>query len=59
MLCSNTFIKLSPGDVLICGTPTGAGARLNPPKWLKPGDIVEVKVDGIGSLINSVQDEVI
>ena len=55
----STFIELSPGDVLICGTPTGAGARLNPPKWLKPGDIVEVKVDGIGSLINSVQDEVI
>ncbi len=53
----STFIELSPGDVLICGTPTGAGARLEPPKWLKPGDIIEVKVDGIGSLINTVEDE--
>ena len=33
--------------MLICGTPTGAGARLEPPKWLKPGDIIEVKVDGV------------
>ena len=53
----STFIELSSGDVLICGTPTGAGARFDPPKWLKPGDVVEVKVDGIGNLINSVQDE--
>ncbi len=55
----STFIELSPGDMLICGTPTGAGARFDPPKWLKPGDVVEVKVDGFGSLINTVQDEVV
>ena len=55
----STFIELSPGDMLICGTPTGAGARFDPPKWLKPGDLVEVKVAGVGSLINTVQDEVV
>ena len=52
----STFIELSPGDMLICGTPTGQ-ARFDPPKWLKPGDMVEVKLDGIGSLVNTIQDE--
>ena len=53
----STFTPLGPGDILICGTPTGAGARLDPPQWLKPGDVVEVEVEGIGVLRNPVADE--
>jgi 2-keto-4-pentenoate hydratase/2-oxohepta-3-ene-1,7-dioic acid hydratase in catechol pathway len=54
----STFTTLVPGDVILCGTPTGAGARFDPPVWLKPGDIVEVTVEGIGTLRNSIADEV-
>ncbi|SMX43164.1 fumarylacetoacetate hydrolase family protein [Maliponia aquimaris] len=53
----STFCTLVPGDVLICGTPTGAGARRDPPVWLKPGDVVEVEAEGIGVLRNGVEDE--
>ena len=53
----STFTELVPGDVLICGTPTGAGARFDPPIWLKPGDVVEVEAEGIGILCNGVEDE--
>jgi 2-keto-4-pentenoate hydratase/2-oxohepta-3-ene-1,7-dioic acid hydratase in catechol pathway len=55
----STFTTLMPGDVIITGTPTGAGARFDPPIWLKPGDVIEVEADGIGSLRNTVADEVI
>jgi 2-keto-4-pentenoate hydratase/2-oxohepta-3-ene-1,7-dioic acid hydratase in catechol pathway len=53
----STFCTLVPGDVLVCGTPTGAGARRDPPVWLKPGDVVEVEAEGIGVLRNGVEDE--
>ena len=53
----STFTPLEPGDVLICGTPTGAGARFDPPKWLRPGDVIEVSADGLGTLRNGVRDE--
>ncbi len=53
----STFTTLVPGDVLVCGTPTGAGARFDPPIWLKPGDVIEVEADGIGILRNTVADE--
>jgi 5-carboxymethyl-2-hydroxymuconate isomerase len=53
----STFTTLKPGDVIATGTPTGAGARFDPPRWLKPGDVVEVSVSGIGTLKNSVIDE--
>jgi 2-keto-4-pentenoate hydratase/2-oxohepta-3-ene-1,7-dioic acid hydratase in catechol pathway len=53
----STFTTLEPGDVILTGTPNGAGARFNPPKWLVPGDVVEVEVEGIGVLSNSVADE--
>lgn len=55
----STFMTLQPGDVIVTGTPTGAGARFDPPKYLAPGDVVEVSVDGIGTLSNTVEDEVI
>jgi 2-keto-4-pentenoate hydratase/2-oxohepta-3-ene-1,7-dioic acid hydratase in catechol pathway len=53
----STFCTLAPGDLIVCGTPTGAGARFDPPIWLKPGDVIEVEADGIGILRNGVEDE--
>jgi 2-keto-4-pentenoate hydratase/2-oxohepta-3-ene-1,7-dioic acid hydratase in catechol pathway len=53
----STFITLVPGDVIVTGTPTGAGARFDPPRYLKPGDVVEVEADNIGTLRNGVIDE--
>ena len=53
----STFTTLVPGDVIVTGTPTGAGARFDPPVWLKPGDVIEVEADGIGLLRNGVVDE--
>lgn len=53
----STFMTLRPGDVIVTGTPTGAGARFEPPRWLKAGDIVEVEVAEIGTLRNTVADE--
>ncbi|WP_170763897.1 fumarylacetoacetate hydrolase family protein [Ruegeria lacuscaerulensis] len=53
----STFMTLQPGDIIVTGTPTGAGARFDPPKYLAPGDVVEISVDGIGTLRNSIEDE--
>lgn len=53
----STFATLKPGDLIVTGTPTGAGARFDPPRWLKPGDVVEVEVPRIGCLSNTVVDE--
>jgi 5-carboxymethyl-2-hydroxymuconate isomerase len=53
----STFTTLRPGDLIATGTPTGAGARFDPPKWLVPGDLVEVEAAGIGVLANRVEDE--
>jgi 2-keto-4-pentenoate hydratase/2-oxohepta-3-ene-1,7-dioic acid hydratase in catechol pathway len=55
----STFMTLQPGDIIVTGTPTGSGARLDPPQYLKPGDVVEVEVNGIGTLRNTVEDEVL
>ena len=55
----STFMALKAGDIIITGTPTGAGARLDPPRYLKPGDVVEIEVEGIGTLRNGVADEVV
>ena len=53
----STFVTLQPGDIIFSGTPTGAGARFDPPIWLTPGDVVEVSVPEIGVLRNTVADE--
>lgn len=53
----STFCTLEPGDIIFTGTPTGAGARFDPPRFLEPGDVVEVDVPGIGTLRNGVRDE--
>jgi 5-carboxymethyl-2-hydroxymuconate isomerase len=51
------FFHLKPGDVIATGTPNGAGARFEPPRYLAPGDVVEISVEGIGTLVNGVKDE--
>ena len=53
----STFMTLEPGDIIVTGTPTGSGARLDPPQFLKPGDVVEVEVNTIGILRNTIEDE--
>jgi len=51
------FATLKPGDLIFTGTPVGAGGHQTPPKWLVPGDVIEVEVPEIGTLRNSVIDE--
>lgn len=55
----STFYRLKPGDVIATGTPTGSGARLEPPRYLADGDRVAVRADGIGTLLNTVTAEVL
>lgn len=54
--CS-AFTPLSPGDIIVTGTPGGVGFKRNPPIFLKPGDVVEVEIAGVGLLSNGVADE--
>lgn len=53
----STFTTLVPGDIIVTGTPTGAGARFDPPRFLVPGDTVTVAAEGIGTLSCMVADE--
>lgn len=53
----SSFMRLLPGDLIATGTPTGAGARFDPPKYLRDGDVVDVHVPEIGTLSNAVIDE--
>jgi 2-keto-4-pentenoate hydratase/2-oxohepta-3-ene-1,7-dioic acid hydratase in catechol pathway len=53
----STWVPLAPGDVIVSGTPGGVGARREPPVWMKPGDVVEVEVDKVGVLRNTVADD--
>lgn len=53
----STVMPLSPGDVIVTGTPGGVGFRRTPPVFMKPGDVVEVEVEGIGVLRNQVVKE--
>ena len=54
--CSD-FTALSPGDVIVTGTPEGVGHHRKPPLWLKAGDVLEVEISGIGVLRTRVVDE--
>jgi acylpyruvate hydrolase len=53
----SAFTTLQPGDVIATGTPGGVGMGHEPPLWLVPGDIVEVAVEGVGTIRNRVVDE--
>ena len=48
----SSIMTLEPGDIVSTGTPSGVGFSYNPPKWLKPGDEVVVRVQGLGELRN-------
>ncbi len=50
---------LAPGTVILTGTPAGVGFAMSPPRFLQPGDIVEVEVEGIGTLRNAVVAEAV
>ncbi|MBW7929871.1 MAG: fumarylacetoacetate hydrolase family protein [Gammaproteobacteria bacterium] len=54
---ASTITQLEPGDVITTGTPSGVGFARQPPVWLQPGDVLEVKIDRIGVLRNRVVDE--
>lgn len=53
----SVFTHLEPGDVLATGTPAGVGAGRTPPVWLKPGDHIDIEIEGIGVLSNTVKAE--
>ncbi len=55
----STFTQLESGDMILTGTPAGVGHRRTPPLFLKPGDLLEISVSGIGTLSNVVADEVV
>jgi acylpyruvate hydrolase len=50
-------MTLSPGDIIVTGTPAGVGMAPNPPLFMKHGDVCEVEIEGIGVLRNKVEDE--
>lgn len=51
------FTPLAPGDVIATGTPGGVGSKRTPPVWMKPGDEIEVRIDGVGSLVSKIVAE--
>jgi 2-keto-4-pentenoate hydratase/2-oxohepta-3-ene-1,7-dioic acid hydratase in catechol pathway len=53
----SSFTTLSPGDVIATGTPAGVGFARNPPVWLQPGDVIEITIEGIGTIRNRVVAE--
>lgn len=50
-------ITLEPGDLIVTGTPAGVGLARKPPLYMKPGDVCEVEVEGLGTLVNPVAQE--
>ena len=48
------FMTLLPGDIISTGTPAGVGLGMKPPRFLKPGDVVELGIDGLGTSIQKV-----
>ena len=53
----SAFMPLAAGDVIVTGTPGGVGARRTPPVWMKPGDTVEVEIDKVGVLTNTIGED--
>ena len=53
----STILPLLPGDVVVTGTPGGVGAKRSPQLWMKPGDVAEVEISGVGCLRNFIIDE--
>jgi 2-keto-4-pentenoate hydratase/2-oxohepta-3-ene-1,7-dioic acid hydratase in catechol pathway len=53
----STFTELVPGDVIVTGTPGGVGSRRTPPVWMNPGDKVEIDIDKVGVLVNTISED--
>lgn len=53
----SSFTTLRPGDVIATGTPSGVGFARKPPVWMKPGDVIEVTIEGVGTIRNKVVAE--
>ena len=53
----SSFTRLRPGDVIATGTPGGVGFARTPPVWLQPGDVIEVTIEGVGTIRNRVVAE--
>jgi 2-keto-4-pentenoate hydratase/2-oxohepta-3-ene-1,7-dioic acid hydratase in catechol pathway len=53
----SAFMPLAAGDVIVTGTPGGVGARRTPPVWMKPGDTVEIEIDKVGVLSNTIKED--
>ena len=53
----SSFTTLRPGDVIATGTPAGVGFARNPPVWLQPDDVIEITIEGIGTIRNRVVAE--
>ena len=53
----SSFTTLRPGDVIATGTPGGVGFARTPPVWMKPGDVVEITIEGVGTIRNRVVAE--
>ena len=53
----STFTPLEPGDVIVTGTPGGVGNKRTPQLFMKPGDVVEIEVDAVGILCNTIKDQ--
>jgi 2-keto-4-pentenoate hydratase/2-oxohepta-3-ene-1,7-dioic acid hydratase in catechol pathway len=54
---SSAIFTLSPGDVIATGTPAGVGWSRKPPKFMKAGDVCEVEIEGIGTLVNPIVNQ--
>ncbi|WP_458732889.1 fumarylacetoacetate hydrolase family protein [Sphingobium xenophagum] len=53
----STVMTLEPGDIIVSGTPSGVGIAYDPPRWMKPGDVCEVEIEGVGRLRNRIVSE--
>lgn len=54
---ASTIFTLVPGDVIVTGTPAGVGFTRSPPRFMKPGDSIEVTIEGIGTLRNPIAQQ--
>ena len=52
----SVFVPLEGGDVIVTGTPGGVGAARTPPEFMKPGDVAEIEITGVGTLRNVVKE---
>jgi acylpyruvate hydrolase len=50
-------MTLMPGDIIVTGTPSGVGHARKPPLWMKHGDVCEIEIEGVGTLVNPIEDE--